>query len=70
MSKRAVMIIIVLVVSMVAGMAFAKEGYNLIFNDLKGHWAEEVITEFALSHLVDGYSDGSFYGCRKLQHIG
>ncbi|HHV72451.1 MAG TPA: S-layer homology domain-containing protein [Clostridia bacterium] len=60
MSKRAVMIIIVLVVSMVAGMAFAKEGYNLIFNDLKGHWAEEVITEFALSHLVDGYSDGSF----------
>lgn len=60
MRKKAIVLTIVLVISAVAGIGVAKDRYSSIFNDLQGHWAEEVVAEFATSRLVDGYADGSF----------
>lgn len=31
-----------------------------VFRDLKGHWAERVISELAAAGVVEGYADGTF----------
>lgn len=51
----AVFLIMQLVLSLGAGVVFAQSN-----SDIKGHWAEDKITQWLDKGLVNGYPDGSF----------
>ena len=50
-----VLLVVCLVVSMLAGRAYAVNRY---FEDAKGHWAEEVIQILTDKGVISGYPDG------------
>ncbi|MBQ3356872.1 MAG: S-layer homology domain-containing protein [Oscillospiraceae bacterium] len=52
---------ILLAVVMVFGMfAVTVSAEEAAFSDIKGHWAEEIINEWASHKVVNGYPDGTF----------